>query len=159
MDGDAHSHKLDFPQNWLGSLPVGPQHLLLQLLCHHEYDAPIHSISLPPASQSWVLASILFSVASMRPGCIYAPSMAGFPQTASPLNRHPLFPRNQASWSAFTMTVKYLMQHSKEKLKRQWKTMTGTANQSMQCLFSLHTIISSCRPFMLRVYSIIHTHN
>lgn len=36
-------------------------------------------VILPPASQSWVLASILFSVASMRPGCTYAPLHGGLP--------------------------------------------------------------------------------
>lgn len=173
MDGDARSHNFDFPQNWLGSLPGGPQHPLLQLLYHPEYGAPIHAVSSNPCRllcwdhessylqllslESWPPSSLVLQVwgqAAHMP-----PSTVGFPQTASPLNRHPLFPRNQASWSAFTMTVKYFTQHSKEKLKRQWKTMTGTANQSMQSLFSLRTIISSCRPFMLGVYSILHTHN
>ena len=67
---------------------------------------------------------------------------------------------NQASCSVFTMIDRYLMQKKgKRRGKKQWKTMTRAPSQSVKCPFSLCTISSSCRPFILRVQRIIHTYN
>lgn len=58
-----------------------------------------------------VLASVLFTVASMILGCISAPSVEWFPQTASHSNMHRFLPWSQATWSVFPTLVKCVIQN------------------------------------------------
>lgn len=112
----------------------------------------------PPISLSWPWSSVLLKyMARLYTSSFYV----AHPTETLHSNAHDFFFLKPGQLLSVHHDRQILdaKKKEKEKEKKQWKTMTRVPSQSVKCPFSLCTISSSCRPFILRVQRIMHTYN